>query len=83
MPIHNADIAAVFDEIADLLELADENPFRIRAYRNAARIVGEMSLDVPQLFAEGRELPKVHGIGEDLAGKIHEIAATGTCELLE
>lgn len=38
MPVHNADIAAAFEEIAELLELADENPFRIRAYRNAARV---------------------------------------------
>ena len=39
MPVHNADIAAVFEEIADLLEIKGENPFRIRAYRNAARTV--------------------------------------------
>ena len=38
MPVHNADIARVFEEIADLLELEDGNPFRVRAYRNAARI---------------------------------------------
>jgi DNA polymerase (family 10) len=37
MPIHNADIAAIFDEIADLLEIEEANPFRIRAYRNASR----------------------------------------------
>ena len=37
MPVYNADIAAVFDEIADLLEIESANPFRVRAYRNAAR----------------------------------------------
>ena len=37
MPVHNADIAASFEEIADLLEIRGDNPFRIRAYRNAAR----------------------------------------------
>ena len=37
MPVHNADIAAIFEEIADLLEIRGNNPFRIRAYRNAAR----------------------------------------------
>ena len=83
MAVHNADIAAVFEEIADLLELGDENPFRIRAYRNAARVVGGLSLDLAARLAEGGELPKLPGIGEDLAGKIHEIAATGTCKLLE
>ncbi len=83
MPLHNADIAAVFEEIADLLELGDENPFRVRAYRNAARVVGGLSLDLAAKLAEGAELPKLPGIGADLAGKIREIAATGTCKLFE
>ena len=39
MSVHNADIAKAFNEIAHLLELGDENPFRVRAYRNAARIL--------------------------------------------
>jgi DNA polymerase (family 10) len=83
MAVHNADIAAAFEEIADLLELGDENPFRIRAYRNAARVVGGLSLDLAATLAAGKDLPKLPGIGEDLAGKIREIAATGTCKLLE
>ena len=83
MPVHNADIARCFEELADLLELRDENPFRVRAYRNAARVVGELRLDLAQTLAKGGELPKLPGIGEDLAGKIAEIAATGTCKLLE
>ena len=82
MPVHNADIAAAFEEIADLLELGDGNPFRVRAYRNAARVVGGLSLDLAARLAEGAELPKIPGIGADLDGKIHEIAATGTCKLL-
>ena len=69
MPVHNADIARAFEELADLLELGEENPFRVRAYRNAARVVGE--------------LPKLPGISEDLAGKLREIAASGGCKLLE
>jgi len=81
--VHNADIARAFDEIADLLELRDENPFRVRAYRNAARVVGELRLDVAATLAEGRELPKLAGIGEDLEGKMREIAAAGSCKLLE
>jgi DNA polymerase (family 10) len=83
MPVHNADIARVFDEIADLLELRDENPFRIRAYRNAAQVVGMHAADLKARLAAGGELPKLPGIGEDLAGKIREVAATGTCALLE
>jgi DNA polymerase (family 10) len=83
MAVHNADIARCFEELADLLELRDENPFRVRAYRNAARVVGELRLDIAQTLAKGGELPRLPGIGEDLAGKIAEIAATGTCKLLE
>ncbi len=82
VPVHNADIARAFDEIADLLELRDENPFRVRAYRNAARVVGELRLDIAATLAEGRELPKLPGIGEDLLAKMREIAATGSCKLL-
>lgn len=39
MPVHNAEIAALFDRLADLLEIEDANPFRVRAYRNAARTI--------------------------------------------
>ena len=83
VPVHNADLARAFEEIADLLELGDENPFRVRAYRNAARVIGELGLDVPARLAQGGELPKLPGIGEDLAGKMREIAASGSCKLLE
>ncbi|MEW6689257.1 MAG: DNA polymerase/3'-5' exonuclease PolX [Pseudomonadota bacterium] len=82
MPVHNADIARAFDEIADLLELSDQNPFRIRAYRNAARVVGELRLDVAATLAAGAALPKIPGIGADLEAKMREIAATGSCKLL-
>jgi DNA polymerase (family 10) len=81
--VHNADIARAFDEIADLLELEGANPFRVRAYRNAARVVGEMRLDLPARLAEGGELPKIAGVGADLEGKIREIAASGTCAQLD
>ena len=46
MPVHNADITAMFTEIADLLEIQGANPFRIRAYRNAARILGDLPQEV-------------------------------------
>lgn len=83
MPIHNADIAAVFSEIADRLEVEDANPFRVRAYRNAARTVGELGRSVHTMIGEGARLDALPGIGPDLAGKIREIVATGRCELLE
>ncbi|GCB02272.1 DNA polymerase X family [Sulfuriferula multivorans] len=83
MPIHNADIAAIFEEIADLLEIEGANPFRIRAYRNAARVVGEYGRELGALLGQGADLPKLPGIGADLSGKIREIVTTGHCALLE
>jgi DNA polymerase (family 10) len=73
--LDNLVIARFFREIADLLEIKNENPFKIRAYRNAADIVANHPhhlavLDVPAL----REIP---GIGKDLAARIREIAETG------
>ena len=81
--MHNADIARVFGEIADLLEIEQANPFRIRAYRNAARIVEGLQLDLAARLAGGGELPRLPGIGADLGAKIREIAASGSCALLE
>jgi DNA polymerase (family 10) len=43
MPVHNTDIAGIFDEIADFLEIEGANPFRVRAYRNAARTAARIS----------------------------------------
>jgi DNA polymerase (family X) len=83
MHIHNADIAAVFNEIADLLEIENANPFRIRAYRNAARTVEMLGPSIQDLLAEGRDLCDLPGIGADLAGRIAEIVAGGTCALQE
>ncbi|MBI4293136.1 MAG: DNA polymerase/3'-5' exonuclease PolX [Betaproteobacteria bacterium] len=83
MPVHNADIARVFEEIADLLDIEEANPFRVRAYRNAARTLGELRLDVTATLRERGELPKLPGIGEDLGNKIREIVETGTCGLLD
>ncbi len=83
MPIVNADVAAVFNQIADLLEVQGANPFRIRAYRNAARTVDELGSSLAAMLARGEDLDALPGIGPDLAGKIAEIVATGTCEQLE
>jgi len=83
MPKHNADIAAVFEEIADLLEIQGANPFRIRAYRNAARVVGELSQEISRLLEKGEDLTELPGIGDDLAGKIKEIVDSGHCSLLD
>lgn len=83
MPVHNADIAAIFEQIAELLEIQGANPFRVRAYHNAARTVSEFGREFTALIAAGQEVPHLPGIGKDLAGKIREIATTGRCALLE
>ncbi len=83
MPVVNATISAIFDEIADLLDIQGANPFRVRAYRNAARTIGELGTDVKTLMERGTALTDIPGIGEDLANKIGEIVATGKCQFLE
>ncbi|HLS57424.1 MAG TPA: DNA polymerase/3'-5' exonuclease PolX [Zeimonas sp.] len=83
MPVRNLAVAAVFEELADRLEIQGANVFRIRAYRNAARTLQELGGDVGQMLEQGRDLTEIRGIGADLAGKIREIVATGSCELLE
>ncbi len=83
MPVHNAEIATMFDQAAELLEIKGDNPFRIRAYRRAARVVEGLPKSVATLVKGGEDLSELPGIGKDLAGKIAEIAATGKFKLLE
>ncbi len=83
MPVHNSDIERIFREIADLLEIEGANQYRVRAYRTAASTVGRLSTNVKDLLEKGEDLTELHGIGEDLAGKIKEIVDTGTLEQLK
>ena len=69
MPVVNATVAMIFEEIAELLDVQGANPFRIRAYRNAARTVSELGTDIKTLMASGTELTEIPGIGKDLAGQ--------------
>jgi len=74
--LDNLAIARVFAEIGDLLEIKGENPFKIRAYRNASETVAHETRRVASLTpAERLDLP---GIGKDIAAKIGELADTGT-----
>jgi DNA polymerase (family 10) len=83
MPVVNATIAAIFEQIADLLDIQGANPFRIRAYRNAARTIGGLGSDVKGLLEKGADLRDLPGIGDDLAAKIREIVETGKSAFLE
>jgi DNA polymerase (family 10) len=78
----NAEIAALFSEIADFLEIKGENPFRVRAYRRAAQAMEGLAEDVAALADRG-ELLEIPGIGRDLAGKIQEFLQCGVVEYLE
>jgi DNA polymerase (family 10) len=78
-PLDNRAVARTLSEIADLLELKGDNPFKIRAYRNAADIVGHAAEQVSGLNEAG--LRAWNGIGKDLAGRIREIALTGDCAI--
>lgn len=81
--MENIDYAAVFAEIADLLEIQGANPFRVRAYRNAARTVETLSHSLESLIEnESARLEDLPGIGKDLASKIRELYETGELAFL-
>jgi len=83
LPVQNADIADIFNQIADLLDIKDANAFRVRAYRNAARTITDLPRPVREMLAEDEKLEDLPGIGKDLAGKIKEIVETGHLRQLE
>jgi DNA polymerase (family 10) len=81
-PMQNPDIARLFDEVADLLEIQDANPFRVRAYRNAARTIRDFPDPIADLVRAGtKDLTEIPGIGDDLAEKITDIVSTGELPL--
>jgi len=75
-------LADVLEEIALLLELKDENPFKVRAYRHGAEIVRSFDGDIVQRAADN-QLTGIQGLGEALRDKLHELAATGKLEFHE
>jgi DNA polymerase (family 10) len=77
MPVHNEDLAAAFDEMGDLLALSADNPFRINAYRRAARVVRGLPEELQARVAAGFDPDDLPGIGADLAGKIRVFLDTG------
>ena len=77
MPVHNAEIAAMFNQAADLLDIEGANPFRVRAYRQAARVIEALPRSITSMVAEREDLSKLRGVGKDLAGKLAIIVKTG------
>jgi len=82
--MNNVQIADSLEQIADLLEFQGANPFRTRAYRNAARAVRDLGEPVADVLADSsRELTDISGIGKDLAEKIRALSETGKLEMLD
>jgi DNA polymerase (family 10) len=81
--MHNTHIAELLNHLADLLEIEEANPFRVRAYRNAARTINDLPYSVESMLKEGADLSELPGIGKDLAAKIAEVVKTGHLGLLE
>lgn len=83
MSVTNKDIAASLTQLADLLEIEGENPFRIHAYRHAAQMLKNMDRQVADMIADNQSLTALPGIGKALDAKIREIVATGHLAALE
>ncbi len=73
----NAEVARIFSELADLLEMKGENQFKVRAYREAARTIKQLPWEVERMVGEGQKLEEIPGVGEAIANKITEIVNTG------
>lgn len=78
----NKEVAEIFRQIAEILEIQGDNPFRIRAYLKAAQNIESFSQDIADI-AEKDKLEEIPGIGKDLAGKIKEIVKTGKLKFYE
>lgn len=78
----NADLARVFERIADLLEILGEDRFRTNSYRRVARSVEDLDVDIAHLAREGR-LGDVDGVGKGVAPKIEQFLATGRIDILD
>jgi len=72
----NKEMADLFNKMADILEFKGENPFKISAYRKAARILGDLTQDIEEIAKKG-ELKKIPGIGDGMAQKVEEYLKTG------
>lgn len=82
--MNNREIAAVFEQLADLLEFQGANPFRIRSYRNGARKIADLSEPIASIVADSeRKLTDIDGIGKTLAEKTVELLETGKLKALE
>ncbi|MBW3581955.1 MAG: DNA polymerase/3'-5' exonuclease PolX [Euryarchaeota archaeon] len=83
MPVANEHIADIFRRVSDLLEIKGANFYRVRAYRQAGRLIAQLDEPIVNMVEEGEDLTRLNGIGDDLAGKIAEIVQTGSLDQLK
>ncbi len=81
--MENLEIARILEQMADLLEIQDANPFRVRAYRNAARTVGSHAVPIRQMVEQGEDVTTLPGIGKDLGEHLRELVSTGRLRRLD
>jgi len=81
--MNNVDIARVFSEIADILEIKGRNEFRIRSYRQAEQTLFDLTVPVEEMLENGEDITSLPGIGDSHAKKIKELVKTGRCSRLE
>ncbi|MEM4409519.1 MAG: DNA polymerase/3'-5' exonuclease PolX [Candidatus Caldarchaeum sp.] len=78
----NIEVADILDKIGDTLEVLEENPFKVRAYRNAARNIRDLAENIEDIAARGK-LTEIQGVGADIATKIMQYLTTGQIEEYE
>jgi len=83
MPVQNTDVADIFNKLADLLDIQGDNPFRIRAYRNAARTISSLPRRISDMAKANEDLTRLPGIGKEISEKIKEIVETGYLSKLQ
>jgi len=81
--MRNSQIANIFLELAKLLAIKGDNPFKIRAYQNAANTIKSLNRPIQELIKQKQDLTKLPGIGKEIAKKIQEIIKTGKLKKLE
>ena len=82
--MENREIAKIFHDIADLLDIKGENPFRTRSYRNAAHVIEGLAISLESIVeTDEKKLEDIPGIGKSMHEKIVELIKTGRCATRE
>ena len=83
MTLTNKEIARIFEDVASLMDVEEENPFKIRAYRNAADTILSLPRPLTEIVGAGEKLTDLEGIGKAIAEKISELLDTGELAYLK